>query len=387
MGSSYLPSGVMINCTLMTVTKPQNLGVVRSSKTVINTKRAAWLNIDDKKVSVSFVCKSPAKFWGGLGAMLVGIAVGIICIAVAVVVVAAIVGTGGVAGVILAGMAASVTGATTVIAGVVAIAGAVSIAIGEYKVAHECDCSLEAGSEWQLPHKKVIFNQKNALLQSSYLKCIKGGMIQPFLSPVVAHKAAAKFSSNNKEEVEQHLKQQAWMGFVSGLSGLGDPIGTGIGVGFAGWEYVEGNDDKTLAMEGSTADQDYQTDVDNATRDNTVGTIVGAGKGSLDVAKTMTTQNQTIIRELMGQGATYDQAAAFSRFGEKTFKGEFSKMGAGLGVGLGVGIAGSVANHYIAKSYKENKVKLIEDTLFNLDTMSREDRKNTGNVIASNSKK
>ncbi|WP_170132771.1 hypothetical protein [Pedobacter cryoconitis] len=371
----------------MTVTKPQNLGVVRSSKTVVNTKRAAWLNIDDKKVSVSFVCKSPAKFWGGLGAMLVGIAVGIICIAVAVVVVAAIVGTGGVAGVILAGLAASVTGATTAIAGIVAIAGAVSIAIGEYKEKHECDCTLEGGSEWKLPHSKVTFNKKNALLQSSYLKCIKGGMIQPFLSPIVAHKAAAKFSSNNKEEVDQHLKQQAWMGFVSGLSGLGDPLGTGIGVAFAGAEYFEGNDIDTLANEGSTAEKDYQTDLDNGLFDNGVGTLAGAGKGTKEVFKDISLQNRTIISELMQQGATYDQASAFARFGEKTFKGEFSKLGAGLGVGLGVGLAGSVANHYIAKSYKENKLKLIEDTLFNLDTMSKEDRKNTGNVIASNSKK
>ncbi|GGH01290.1 hypothetical protein [Mucilaginibacter phyllosphaerae] len=368
----------------MTVSKPQNLGLSRSLKTVHGKKTSIWLNIDDKKISVSFVCKSPAKFWSGLGSMLMGVAIGILVVAAAVVVVAAVVGTGGAAGVILAGMAAAATStATGVIVAGLAIAAPVAALIGVYKQSHACDCSLDKGSKWINMHNKVNFDQNKAIVQKSYLKCTNGGLIQPFLNSAIAQLAATKFAANNNDELIEHYKQQGITGFISGFTGLADPLGTSIGVGFSTYEYFEGNDTETLANESGSEEDDYKTDVKNTSRDNAVGTVAGAGKGSLDVVETMTQQNRTIIRELMDQGATYEQADRFTAFGESTFKGEFKNMGIGLGVGLGFGLAGSVANHYINKSFKENKKKLIDEVNASLKTLREQDRQTGLGVSAS----
>jgi hypothetical protein len=383
MSSSYLPSGVQINCTLMTISQPRNLGLSRSSKTVHGRVNAIWLNIDDKKVSDTFICKSPAKFWGGLGAMLTGIAVGIIAVAAVVVVAAAIVGTGGVAGVILAGMAAGATSAFTggVIATVAGLA-ATSLVVGEYRKRHVCDCTLSPDSKWIEMHKKVKFDQRNAIVQKSFLKCSNGGLVQPFLNPVIAQAAASKFSSNNTDEVNQHMAQQGITGFISGFTGLADPLGTTIGTAFGMYEYFEGNDTNTLATEGGSDEDDYNTDVKNTRRDNSVGTVVGAGKGTKDAVDVITEQNRTVIRELMDQGATYEQADALSAFGEHTFAGEFKNLGIGLGVGLGFGLAGSVANHYINKSFKKGKQNLIREVNVSRAILRELDAKKGLNVSA-----
>lgn len=397
MSSSYLPSGVKINCTMMTVSSPQQLGMTRSTRTVLSSKGALWLNIEDKKLSATFVCKSPAKFWNGLGAMLTGLAVGILCVAVAVVVVAAVVGTGGAAGVILAGMAAAASStATGVIVGSLAVAGAaamlvepVKAVVGLFTSGHACDCTLESGSKWQKFHKKVTFNSQRAITQTSTLKCINGGLLQPFLSPVLAQLAAEKFAKNNNKEIDLHLEQQLWMGFVSGFSGLADPLGTSLGVATGTYDYVTGNYDfekggysDALTNEGSSPDEDLKGEVSSATRDQTIGAVAGGGKGSLEVVENMTNQNRTIIREVMDQGGTYAQADRMTVWGSRTFAGEFKNVGIGLGVGLGFGIAGAITNHYIAKSYKEDKLQLISDVQANRSMLAGEDLKNNSGVIA-----
>ena len=387
MGSSYLPSGVLVNCTLMTVTKPQNLGISRTKKDVkIIRKSALILNIDDKKISDTFKCKSPAKFFDGLASMCLGIAVGLLAVAAAVVIVAAIVGTGGVAGVIIAGMAEAAI--TTAVVGSLgaALVSPISYLIGEYKQSHECDCTLDPGSMWIDQHPHVTIDGKKALLQKSILKCTKKGLIQPFIDSAIANEVALKFSSNNNKELDEHNEQQLWMGVVNGFSTLGDPLGTAIGVAFAGYEYYDGNDDETLANESATEEADDKTDWHNGTRDNAVGTVAGAGKGTKDVVEAITEQNKTIIRELMDQGASYEVASQLTGFGEKTFGSEFLHTGVGLGVGLGFGVAGAVGNHYIAKHYKEKKVELIREVKEIGNEAAGKDAENNIGIIANKGK-
>lgn len=397
MSSSYLPSGVKINCTMMTISSPQQLGMTRSTRTVLSSKGALWLNIDDKKLSATFVCKSPAKFWNGLGAMLTGLAVGILCVAVAVVVVAAVVGTGGAAGVILAGMAAAASStATGVIVGSLAVAGAaamlvepVKAVVGLFTSGHACDCTLESGSKWGNYHNKVILNKKNAIVQKSILNCINGGILQPFISPVLAQIAAEKFAKNNNEEMDLHQKQQLWMGFVSGFSGLADPLGTSLGIVTGTYDYVTGNYDfetgrytDALTNEGASTEEDLKGEISSASRDQTIGAVAGGGKGSLEAVETITNQNRTIIREVIDQGGTYAQADRMTVWGSRTFAGEFKNVGIGLGVGLGFGVAGAITNHYIAKSYKEDKQELIRDVKKSREKLSGLDGENNNGVIA-----
>lgn len=391
MSSSYLPSGVKVSCTLMTVAKPQQLGISRKTKNVLSVSNIVWLNIDDKKISTTFVCKSPAKFWNGLSNMLTGLAIGIICVAVAVVVVAAVVGTGGVAGVILAGMATAATSAATVaVVGTVATAAIVTAAvqpvrnlIGNFTSGHACDCTLETGSKWRNQHLTVKFNGQNAIVQKSILKCINGGMVQPFISPVLAQTAADKFSTNNNKELDLHNRQQLWMGFVSGFSGLADPLGTSLGIATGIYDYSTGYNTDTLADESAPATEDLKDEISSAKRDQKIGVASGTLKGGYEAIETITSQNRTIIREVMDQGGTYAQAERMTAWGLKSFKGEFANMGIGLGVGIGFGVAGAITNHYIAKSYKDDKLLLIEDVKENRRKLADLDMKNTNSVIAS----
>ncbi|KQM67155.1 hypothetical protein ASE74_06725 [Pedobacter sp. Leaf216] len=398
MSSSYLPSGVKINCTMMTVSSPQQLGMTRSARTVLSSKGALWLNIEDKKLSATFVCKSPAKFWNGLGAMFTGLAVGILCVAAAVIVVAAVVGTGGAAGVILAGMAAAASStATGVIVGSLAVAGAaamlvepVKAVVGLFTSGHACDCTLESGSKWENYHNKVTFNKQNAILQKSMLNCINGGILQPFISPVIAQMAADKFAKNNNEEINLHLEQQLWMGFVSGFSGLADPLGTSLGIATGTYDYATGNYDfkkgrytDALTNEGASSEEDLEGEISSATRDQIAGAVAGGGKGSLEAVEVITNQNRTIIREVIDQGGTYAQAERMTYWGTRTFAGEFKNIGIGLGVGFGFGVAGAITNHYIAKSYKEDKKELIKEVRNNRKELTNLDSSNSSGVIAS----
>jgi uncharacterized Zn-binding protein involved in type VI secretion len=362
MPSSYLPSGVMVNCTLMTVTQPQNLGLSRKKRDIrITRKHAMLLNIDDKKISQQFKCKSPAKFWDGLLTLATGLLIGIMVVATAVIIAAAIVGTGGLAAVILAGMAEV---AVTTMVGSVAVAAValpVFAVVGAYTQGHACDCTLSSDSKWIGFHPTVKLDGNNAALLSSYLKCTKGGMIQPVMDAELANEIAVKFASLNDEELNEHYKQQLSMGFITGFTALGDPWGTGVGVFFAGQEYVMGNDDDTLANESATEEEDNKTDWINGSKDNVAGTAVGAAAAKHDISKELGEQNEQITKELMEQGASKETAEELSVFGEKTLKGQSIKAGGSLGVGLVFGIGGAVANHYVAAHFKDKKLEDIKE--------------------------
>ena len=118
MAESYVPQDTMAICTMMTNGAPQMIKVATTPSNVMySTKKQAFLTMSDNKLGGSFACKKPAKFWGGLQTLALGIAIG-----------AAIVLTGGAAAVVI--VAACAVG---VFAGGVAL----------FKMAHDCDATTK----------------------------------------------------------------------------------------------------------------------------------------------------------------------------------------------------------------------------------------------------
>lgn len=82
MGKSYVRHGTNVVCTNMTCGTPREIWRVDKDGNVINTaSKLPLLNIDDKKISDTFVCKMPIKKWGGLLTFLAGVAVGALIVA------------------------------------------------------------------------------------------------------------------------------------------------------------------------------------------------------------------------------------------------------------------------------------------------------------------
>jgi hypothetical protein len=172
---------------MMTCGTPQEIGITRKAYTIHTKKGQPLLNINDKKLSAEFVCKKPAKFWGGLKALCIGIAIA-----------AAVVLTGGAA------------------IAVVAVALAVVVAAegtAIYKIAHACD--VISSYEWVFYHETVQIERASALLNSSQLSCIKGnGVINIIMDPAIARDAAKYISHNNNKEILAQEASMLAMGFI-----------------------------------------------------------------------------------------------------------------------------------------------------------------------------
>lgn len=200
MAESYVPQDTTAVCTMMTNGAPQMIKITSPSNVMYSTKTQPFLTIVDTKLSGSFQCKAPAKFWGGLQALALGIAIG-----------AAIVLTGGAAAVVIVAACA-----ISVAAGGVAL----------YKMAHDCDATLDA--KWLKPHDKVRFNQEKAILNRSFLDCPKGGKITIIMNPVIAQKAADFISNNNNKEVMMQMGSQLVMGVITGVTAGTSVIAVGV---------------------------------------------------------------------------------------------------------------------------------------------------------------
>lgn len=200
MAESYVPQDTTAVCTMMTNGAPQMIKVTSPSNVIYSTKTQPFLTIRDNKLSGSFQCKAPAKFWGGLQALALGIAIG-----------AAIVLTGGAAAVVIVAACA-----ISVAAGGVAL----------YKMAHDCDATLDR--EWQKVHEKVRFNQGKAILNRSYLDCPKKGKITIIMDPVIAQRAADFISNNNNKEVMMQMGSQLVMGVITGVTAGTSVIAVGV---------------------------------------------------------------------------------------------------------------------------------------------------------------
>ncbi len=201
MAQSFVPEDTNVVCTMMTVPSPQQVKITQASNVLFKSKEKPLLTAWDNKISCSFACKSPASFWGGLQALAAGIAIG--------------------AAVVLTGGAALV---------VVGVACAVSVAAGctaLYKMAHDCDATLNI--KWEKPHDKVKFNSEKALLNRSILQCPKGGgTLTIIMSPAIAKEAAEYICSNNTKEVFAKMGSQFAIGFITSFTGGMTTVATAV---------------------------------------------------------------------------------------------------------------------------------------------------------------
>ena len=164
----------------------------------------------------------PIKKWGGLLTFLAGVAVGAL-------IVAAIVATGGVGAALLSvvaiegwmvGAAIAVGTSAAVYAGYRGIKG----------VAHDCDNTLE--SSWNRFHNNVFIEEKNALLNRSYMICTTGGLINIIVNPEQAKKAALYITAMNAAEIYGQLESKLIQGAIGGLTGGANPFALALSVGF-----------------------------------------------------------------------------------------------------------------------------------------------------------
>ncbi|KQO20392.1 hypothetical protein ASF10_17065 [Flavobacterium sp. Leaf82] len=338
----------------MTNGTPQKLGITRTPHTFHLAKGQPLLNIYDKKLSGPFGCKNPAKFWGGLQALCLGIALA-----------AAVVLTGG---------------ATLVVIVAACAIGVVSGAVGMYKMAHDCD--IIGTAEWKNAHNMVRIDQGNALLNGSYINCSKGGLINIIMDPVIALDAAEQISDNNTKEV---LAQMGSMFLIGGIS-----VATAAVAGTASAVISA-----TVAM-GMYAPGEWMGE---QASNPVVGNL--EANASADIATTVATKGSSgVIRDL-GVGVTENIAnnsiqnitkgAAQYGVGVATESVEMSLEGA-VRYTIGknrfnfsmdkTGVGGLIANIVIGSASDYYEATLAEKTEKDSDRFNKADRNNGINVMA-----
>ncbi len=419
MSSSYLPSGVLVNCTFMTKTTPNHLGVNYDKASPFNKhSNAVLLDKYDRKIDQTFMCKSPAKFFGGLAALCAGIALAALA---AIAIAAVTVGTGGIGGAILLGVL------ITSGAGAVAFTG-----VGLYKQSHPCDCTLT--SDWLLFHPSVKFinntniNNNNAILKSSYLKCSVGGIVQPFINPVIANAVAGKIAANNNSEINWQVGSQLAIGFIGAIAAI-DPFdakkgelgtaGTGIGMGvfgvFAVKEYYrdEGNKTSTNIFGQKASGQEVgQSEISDHWLDkpseeekespnlvdlgvdNTVGGAGGTGGGeAVRVLETNSEYQQqaaqwarkALVRQATNAPAESIASAQLASdiFSRQSTKFAFSWKSFGKGAAFGA--IAALINFKITENMHEEEGKKLSDTLNAMKDARESDSQNNIGVVAQQS--
>lgn len=303
MGQSYVRHGTNVVCTNMTCGTPREIWRVDKDGNVINTaSKLPLLNIDDKKISETFVCKMPIKKWGGLLTFLAGVAVGAL-------IVAAVVATGGVGAVLLSAVAIE----GWMVGAAIAVGTSAAIYAG-YKgvkgVAHDCDNTLE--SSWNLFHNDVLIEKKNALLNKSYMTCTTGGTINIIVNPEQAKEAALRISEMNTAEIYVQLKSKFIQGAIGGLTGGANPFALALSVGFYTGALNFGG------FDFSETDKSNQKPDPIGNLKNT-GTTTGVGTGESVVESSITT-GVTANKAGVGEAARIDAQVA-SKTGEANMKG------------------------------------------------------------------
>ena len=303
MGQSYVRHGTNVVCTNMTCGTPREIWRVDKDGNVINTaSKLPLLNIDDKKISDTFVCKMPIKKWGGLLTFLAGVAVGAL-------IVAAVVATGGVGAVLLSAVAIE----GWMVGAAIAVGTSAAIYAG-YKgvkgVAHDCDNTLE--SSWNLFHNDVLIEKKNALLNKSYMTCTTGGTINIIVNPEQAKEAALRISEMNTAEIYVQLKSKFIQGAIGGLTGGANPFALALSVGFYTGALNFGG------FDFSETDKSNQKPDPIGNLKNT-GTTTGVGTGESVVESSITT-GVTANKAGVGEAARIDAQVA-SKIGEAKMKG------------------------------------------------------------------
>lgn len=303
MGQSYVRHGTNVVCTNMTCGTPREIWRVDKDGNVINTaSKLPLLNIDDKKISDTFVCKMPIKKWGGLLTFLAGVAVGAL-------IVAAVVATGGVGAVLLSAVAVEgwMVGAAIAVGTTAAIYAGYK---GVKGVAHDCDNTL--GSSWNSAHPSVFIEQKKALLNKSYMKCTTGGLINIIVNPEQAKEAALRISAMNAAEIYVQLKSKFIQGAIGGLTGGANPFALALSVGFYTGALNFGG------FDFSETDKSNQKPDPIGNLKNT-GMTTGAGTGESVVESSITTRVKA-NKAGVGEAARIDAQVA-SKIGEGKMKG------------------------------------------------------------------
>jgi len=287
----------------MTCGTPREIWRVDKDGNVINTaSKLPLLNIDDKKISDTFICKMPIKKWGGLLTFLAGVAVGAL-------IVAAVVATGGVGAVLLSAVAVEgwMVGAAIAV-------GTLAAGYAGYKgvkgVAHDCDNTL--GSSWNLFHTDVLIEKKNALLNKSYMMCTTGGLINIIVNPEQAKKAALYITAMNAAEIYVQLDSKFIQGAIGGLTGGANPFALALSVGFYTGALNFGGFDFS---ETDKSNQKY----DPMGNLKNTGMTTGAGTGESVVESSITTRVKA-NKAGVGEAARIDAQVA-SKTGEAHMKG------------------------------------------------------------------
>ncbi|MEZ7705008.1 PAAR-like protein [Prevotella melaninogenica] len=303
MGKSYVRHGTNVVCTNMTCGTPREIWRVDKDGNVINTaSKLPLLNIDDKKISDTFVCKMPIKKWGGLLTFLAGVAVGAL-------IVAAVVATGGVGAVLL-----SVVAVEGWMVGAAIAVGTLAAGYAGYRgikgVAHDCDNTLE--SSWNPFHNNVFIEKQHALLNKSKMICTTGGTINIIVNPEQAKKAALYITAMNVAEIYVQLKSKFIQGAIGGLTGGANPFALALSVGFYIGKLNFGGFDFS---ETDKSNQKY----DPMGNLKNTGMTTGAGTGESVVESSITTSVKA-NKAGVGEAARIDAQVA-SKIGEAKMKG------------------------------------------------------------------
>ena len=301
MGQSYVRHGTNVVCTNMTCGTPREIWRVDKDGNVINTaSKLPLLNIDDKKISDTFVCKMPIKKWGGLLTFLAGVAVGALIVAAAV-------ATGGIALLSVVAIEGWMVGAAIAV-------GTLAAGYAGYRgikgVAHDCDNTLE--SSWNKFHNDVFIEKKNALLNRSYMFCTTGGRIDIIVNPEQAKKAALYITAMNAAEIYVQLDSKFIQGAIGGLTGGANPFALALSVGFYTGALNFGG------FDFSETDKSNQTYDPMGNLKNT-GMTTGAGTGESVVESSITTRVKA-NKAGVGEAARIDAQVA-SKTGEAHMKG------------------------------------------------------------------
>ena len=301
MGKSYVRHGTNVVCTNMTCGTPREIWRVDKDGNVINTaSKLPLLNIDDKKISDTFVCKMPIKKWGGLLTFLAGVAVGALIVAAAV-------ATGGIALLSVVAIEGWMVGAAIAV-------GTLAAGYAGYRgikgVAHDCDNTLE--SSWNKFHNDVFIEKKNALLNRSYMFCTTGGRIDIIVNPEQAKKAALYITAMNAAEIYVQLDSKFIQGAIGGLTGGANPFALALSVGFYTGALNFGG------FDFSETDKSNQTYDPMGNLKNT-GMTTGAGTGESVVESSITTRVKA-NKAGVGEAARIDAQVA-SKTGEAHMKG------------------------------------------------------------------
>ncbi|MFC6205569.1 hypothetical protein ACFPZK_12725 [Psychrobacter urativorans] len=187
--NGYIEEGAWVSCSFDLAGKPQQL--IRHLKREPNPVRYSsgnrLLTVVDLNTDKKFMCKLPAKQWGGLGALVGGLAIGV---AIAV--------SGPVGLVVFAAVA------------ITAVGTAVAVCL------HDC-AGPQSGGTWRSEHKKVLIKgEKPILYNKSVLACANGGLLIASESKPKAQAVSDNMKWQARGELGIQILSNALIGIFTG---------------------------------------------------------------------------------------------------------------------------------------------------------------------------